>query len=83
MTRQTGSSAITDLSGKKQLLDAIVIDKFQMAPLRNRVDIDYHFAWQNTDVATYTQMSLRKDEFGRFDSGDVYSADKHFRIVVR
>lgn len=86
MTEQTGSSPIVDMTGNKRRLSEIVIDEFQMSPRKNRVDIDYHFAWQNTKICTFTKMSLTKDEFGRFDSGDVsgmLDGSKHFRVVVQ
>jgi hypothetical protein len=86
MTEQTGSSPVIDMTGNKRLLREIVIDKFQMSPKRNRADIDYHFAWQKTDICTSTQMSLIKDEYGRFDSGDVsgmLDGNKGFRVIVQ
>jgi len=35
MTKQTGSDPIVDGTGKKRILDKIVVDKLQMSPKRN------------------------------------------------
>lgn len=74
-----------DVMGTKRQLQNIMIDKFQMSPNGNRVDIDYHAAWQGTDVATYTDMTLTKDEYGRFTSGQVYGmlGDKPLEVIAQ
>jgi hypothetical protein len=86
MTAQTGTSSVVDMTGNKRFLREIVIDEFRMSPRRNHVEIDYHFAWQNTKICTSTQMNLTKDEYGRFDSGDVsgmLDGNKNFRVIVQ
>ena len=86
MTAQTGNSPVVDIAGNTRQLSEIVVDKIQISPKRNRADIDYHFAWQKTDICTYTQISLTQDEYGRFDSGDfsgMLDGNKHFRVIVQ